>query len=247
MAPRSGVLIPLYIYPVRGAWDPLYAVIQSHPSLDFTIVINPASGPGAAPLPDANYTREIPRLNSYSNVRTVGYVAIDYGRRSIDAAYSDIAQYATWSQKNPKLAMQGIFLDESPQLADDHNTTFLADVKSRIRSTNGLASGSIGMFMNPGSIPESRILGTTDRTVVFEEQYQTYINRQAAKSLAALPDREMLVCLMHSIPSSMEMPQLKTLVAELRELAGSLFLTDLSENYYNRFSPRFKDFIDAMI
>jgi hypothetical protein len=24
MAPRSGVLIPLYIYPVKGAWDPLY-------------------------------------------------------------------------------------------------------------------------------------------------------------------------------------------------------------------------------
>lgn len=24
MAPRSGVLIPLYIYPVAGAWDPVY-------------------------------------------------------------------------------------------------------------------------------------------------------------------------------------------------------------------------------
>jgi hypothetical protein len=40
--------------------------------------------------------------------------------------------------------MQGIFLDESPQLADDHNTTFLADVKTRIKATTGLASGSIG-------------------------------------------------------------------------------------------------------
>jgi hypothetical protein len=25
MAPRTGMLIPLYIYPVPGAWDPLYA------------------------------------------------------------------------------------------------------------------------------------------------------------------------------------------------------------------------------
>lgn len=24
MAPRSSLLIPLYIYPVAGAWDPLY-------------------------------------------------------------------------------------------------------------------------------------------------------------------------------------------------------------------------------
>jgi hypothetical protein len=24
MTPRSGLLVPLYIYPVPGAWDPLY-------------------------------------------------------------------------------------------------------------------------------------------------------------------------------------------------------------------------------
>jgi hypothetical protein len=24
MSPRSGMLIPLYIYPTKGAWDPLY-------------------------------------------------------------------------------------------------------------------------------------------------------------------------------------------------------------------------------
>jgi len=147
--------------------------------------------------------------------------------------------------------MQGIFLDESPQLADDHNTTFLADVKTRIKNTSGLSSGSIGkipfVVMNPGSIPDSRILGTTDRTVVFEEQYQTYINRQAAKALAALPDRDVLCCLMHSIPVEMQMAQLRALVNELRELAGSLFLTDLSENYYQRFSPRFQEYIDAMV
>lgn len=101
--------------------------------------------------------------------------------------------------------------------------------------------------MNPGSIPDSRILGTTDRTVVFEEQYQTYINRQAAKALAALPDRDVLCALMHSIPPDMPNPQLKALVNELRELSGSLFLTDLSENYYQRFSPRFQEYIDAMV
>lgn len=101
--------------------------------------------------------------------------------------------------------------------------------------------------MNPGSIPDARILGTTDRTVVFEEQYQTYINRQAAKALAALPDRDVLCALMHSIPSDMPIAQLKALVGELRELAGCIFLTDLSDNYYSRFSPRFQEYIDALL
>lgn len=100
--------------------------------------------------------------------------------------------------------------------------------------------------MNPGSIPDSRILGTTDRTVVFEEQYQTYINRQAAKALAALPDRDVLCALMHSIPADMANHQLKILIGELRELSGCLFLTDLSENYYSRFSPRLQEYLDAM-
>jgi hypothetical protein len=101
--------------------------------------------------------------------------------------------------------------------------------------------------MNPGMIPDSRILSTADRTVVFEEQYMTYINKQAAKSLAQLPDRNNLVCLMHSIPGDMPQGQLKALVSELRELAGSVFMTDLADLYYQRFSPKFAQFVDALV
>lgn len=100
--------------------------------------------------------------------------------------------------------------------------------------------------MNPGMIPDTSILQAADRTVVFEERYQTYINIQAAKQLAALPDRSALVCLMHSIPADVSVPQLRSIVSELRMLAGSVFLTDYSELYYQRFSPRFQDFVDAL-
>jgi hypothetical protein len=100
--------------------------------------------------------------------------------------------------------------------------------------------------MNPGMIPDGQILQTADRTVVFEERYQTYVTLQAAKQLAALPDRNALVCLMHSIPSDVAVEQLRIIVNELRMLAGSIFLTDLSDSYYQQFSPRFQDFVDAM-
>jgi hypothetical protein len=53
--------------------------------------------------------------------------------------------------------------------------------------------------------------------------------------------------LMHSIPSDVPMPQLRAIVNELRMLAGSIFITDLSDLYYQRFSPRFQDFVDAMM
>lgn len=101
--------------------------------------------------------------------------------------------------------------------------------------------------MNPGMIPDAQILATADKTVVFEEQYQTYINFQAAKSLAALPDRNQLCCLMHSIPEQMPANQLDALVTELRELSGSIFLTDLADTYYEEFSPNFLTYIDSIV
>ncbi|KAF2666836.1 hypothetical protein BT63DRAFT_427252 [Microthyrium microscopicum] len=245
VAPRSGMLIPLYMYPVPGAWDPLYTAIQTHPSVDFIVVINPASGPGAGALPDSNFAREIMRMNSYPNVRTIGYVAANYGRKAAAEAFAEIGKYTGWSQSNPQLAMQGIFLDESPQLADSPNRTFLEQIRTNVKSNKALSGGLL--VMNPGMIPDNQILQTADRTVVFEERYQTYVNLQAAKQLAALPDRNALVCLMHSIPADMDKVQIKAIVNELRELAGSIFLTDLSDLYYQQFSPRFQDFVDAMV
>jgi len=280
--------------------------IEAHPSVEFIIVINPASGPGSSPLPDANFTREISRLNEFSNVRTIGYVAVDYGRKPLETAFQEIAQYGTWTSQNQKLSMQGIFLDESPQLADPHNTTFLQKVRQNVKTARYLSGGLLGTLlrsslfllplsfagiflailrwkqsinipslnhpanhldikpvphfpvcvelaransfavMNPGMIPDAQILATADKTVVFEEKYQTYVNLQAAKQLAALPDRNALVTLMHSIPTDMPVPQIKAIVGELRELSGSMFITDLNDLYYQQFSPRFNEFVDAM-
>jgi hypothetical protein len=114
--------------------------------VDFIIVINPANGPGSMPTPDLNYCREIARLNAYPNVRTIGYVPVDYGRTPIQTSFDNIAKYVQWGDDDPKLAMQGIFLDESPQLADDHNSTYLERVRQNIKSQKGLAQGLIGRF-----------------------------------------------------------------------------------------------------
>lgn len=104
-------------------------------------MVNPANGPGSGAVPDANYTREITRLNTFSNIRTIGYVAVDYGRKPIQNAFADIAKYASWTSQNERLSMQGIFLDESPQLADTHNTTYLQQVRNNVKSTRQLSGG----------------------------------------------------------------------------------------------------------
>jgi hypothetical protein len=126
--------------------------IQSHPSVDFIIVINPASGPGVTPLPDENYTREITRLNSFPNVRTIGYVAVQYGRKVIQTAFEEVTQYAAWSEQNKDLAMQGIFLDESPQIADEHNSTFLDQLQQHIKNQKELSGGLLGKLFFVASL-----------------------------------------------------------------------------------------------
>ena len=39
------VLLPLYVYPESGAWDPVYSAVSSNPSVEFVVVVNPDSGP----------------------------------------------------------------------------------------------------------------------------------------------------------------------------------------------------------
>jgi len=98
-------------------------------------------------MPDEVYIKEISRLNGYSNVRTIGYVPINYGRRPVRDAYTDIDKYSSWGTQDVNLAMQGIFLDESPQIADNHNTTYVENIRLYLKSQRALSNGLLGMCM----------------------------------------------------------------------------------------------------
>jgi hypothetical protein len=119
--------------------------IASHSNLNFTIVVNPASGPGSGAGPDANYTREIPRLNAYANVRTLGYVSTAYAKRDLGEVLQDISTYSTWSWNSTVagLGMQGIFLDETPAQYDSANAQFFETIASAVRSETGLGSNPL--------------------------------------------------------------------------------------------------------
>lgn len=89
---------------------------QAHRNVDFTVILNPCSGPCLGSLPDQVYLDEIPKLRSYPNIRTLGYVATHYTDKPIESVLAEIDIYARW----PKIAnetgfrVDGIFLDETP-------------------------------------------------------------------------------------------------------------------------------------
>ncbi len=122
--------------------------ITTHPTLNFTVVINPASGPGGSTGPDANYTREIPRLNSYTNVRTVGYVSTNWTNRNIASALQDVETYSNWAQNASiqDLGMHGIFLDETPSSWNNASAKFLQTIASAIQAASGFGIDPLVSF-----------------------------------------------------------------------------------------------------
>ncbi|KAL4737830.1 Spherulation-specific family 4 [Aspergillus similis] len=249
MGPKAKVFVPLYVYPAPGAWDPLVNVITAHPDVNFTVVVNPGSGPGPNPLPDRNYTQEIPRLTAHDNVRVLGYVATTYAKRNISSVRSDIETYAAWPtiSANPKLAVRGIFFDETPQQYNASDLAYLEELTSVVKTTTGLGPDHF-VFHNPGVVPDSRYLSTADSTVVFEATYDTFQERDGARLFEEIPDsnRSQLCAVVHSLPDSVEGSGLREFVKQVRRVADEIFVTHLSTNYYASFGDKWDDFVSLM-
>jgi hypothetical protein len=242
------------------------------------VIINPSSGPGTLPYPDSDYTTQIQKLNSFPNVRTIGYVRTDFAKRNITSVLSDVSVYSGWANSpsdgansNP-LALHGIFFDEIPNEYSPETATYLSAINQAVKSSSGLLPARtvsvVSMKLvfttikslrdvladslpsqivhNPGTIPDARFTDpNTDITVVFEGSEQTYQSQQAA--LTALPyHRSRYSYLVYSIAPSSSKNELRSTVDRLSQRAEFLFLTDLSENYYESFGTLWRDYIDVI-
>jgi hypothetical protein len=105
---RSGLLVPLYVYPAdihtNRVYDRLIELKRRYETVPFWVIVNPASGPGKEV--DANYTKAIDRLQGAGCV-VLGYVTTSYGKRAAADVEADIDR---WLKFYPRT--QGIFFDE---------------------------------------------------------------------------------------------------------------------------------------
>jgi len=113
--------------------------ITTHPDLNFLVVVNPNSGPGDRDLPSPNkdYAREVPRLNAFANVYTVGYVRIDYCRKPLEDVYEEIDRYASWSGAEG-MGLGGILLDETPNHYSAEREEYLTACTEFIKRNEGI-------------------------------------------------------------------------------------------------------------
>lgn len=114
--------------------------IAAYPDLEFLVIVNPNSGPGALPCPDANYAREVARLNACPNVYPVGYIRIDYCRKPLAAACEEIDRYASWAAEyaTTGLGVGGIMVDETPNHFNAAQAEYLRALHRHIKNCSGL-------------------------------------------------------------------------------------------------------------
>jgi len=105
---RTGVLVPMYIYPSDIHKNPVFNRLMEvklrHETVPMWVILNPASGPGEHV--DANYSKAIDRLRG-AGCLVLGYVSTSYGKRRESDVRKEIDQ---WLKMYP--GIHGIFFDE---------------------------------------------------------------------------------------------------------------------------------------
>ncbi|KAF2474811.1 uncharacterized protein BDR25DRAFT_384201 [Lindgomyces ingoldianus] len=248
------ILLPLYIYPWAGAWDPLYSAARTHPNLNITAIINPCSGPCANGIAEQPYITEIPKLKQYPNIRTLGYVATNYTNKPIDAVVQEIYTYANWTKtmNNPSLAMDGIFFDEVPGTYDWHYRDYLNLAKDAVKASSGL--GQKFIVHNPGTIPNINwnYLEIADVTVVYEETYMNFLDAPNFNALKALSNnthfpKSKMAVMLHTVPNIPD-DLLDWTAKQLKDMVGWSFMTSVQTKgeWWHSFSPLFAPFFNAV-
>ncbi|USP76102.1 hypothetical protein yc1106_03376 [Curvularia clavata] len=229
LAAQSKILLPLYIYPHPGAWEPLYT-----------------AGPGTPPWwPNADYVREIARLNALSNVTTLGYVRATYCKRPHGDICEDIKVYAARGREDEKMRVEGVFVDETVNLYDERVKRYLDGVDERVRCELPCTEKGKGMVIhNPGTAVNAGLAKPgPDITVVVETSYQHFVTKDYQEWLATSPyDRSRAAYMVHSVPEH----EVEGLTRALKKRAEYLFVTSATTGFYEKFGPSWVRFVQVM-
>jgi hypothetical protein len=134
---RLRLLVPAYIYPSGDGARQWGRLLNSPAAAATVVVVNPASGPGAAV--DPNYAKVLERA-SHGSVTAVGYVSTNYAARPLQEVKDEVDR---WARLYP--GIRGVFFDQQASAADrvDYYVALYEHAKGR-----GLAL----VVSNPGTV-----------------------------------------------------------------------------------------------
>jgi len=231
------ILLPLYIYPTDGSWAPLLSVAQSHPAIDFTVIVNPSNGPGPNSLPDSNYVEALKDFHSCPNVHLIGYVCCCYGDRDTDLIENDIDIYSNWEDEfstlaNAEISLDGIFFDEVP--AELEYIELMHNISSHVRQAwaDELQRNAKVIF-NPGVVVDDAFYDQADLIVAFEDAEKNWVDFLDTTYGDLSPqNRAKSAAIVHTYQGTVD--GLGELVEEILDAGlGGVFVTDQTGGLYN--------------
>ncbi|CAD6448900.1 3acf4fc6-76cb-4594-994c-cb4e11c490fa-CDS [Sclerotinia trifoliorum] len=178
MVLTTSILLPLYLYPTPGAWTWVTNAITSYPSLPFTIIINPSSGPGAIhQYPENGYISGIANLTQFDNVKLLGYVDTKYMGKSVEDVDKEVETYKYWStytSNNISLNIDGIFFDDAISTWTTQSSNYMSTIASNAHAMN------LTVTFNPGTPASAEFFNIADTIIMIEDSYSMYTSSSSS-------------------------------------------------------------------
>lgn len=226
----TSVILPLYTPPTDVMWRTLSSSMGKYPDINFTVIINPANGPGSS-SPSLAWLAGLTYLKRHSNANIIGYVYTSYELRPIDVVKADVSAYASWPAV---VRPSGIFFDEVALNNVSHYSNLTSFAKSEI--------GDGFVTLNPGSLPTPAYFDFADQVMIHEQTYEAY----TAGDNKTLPDisESKYAVIVHTLPATGS--ALKTLVCFFTAAKyGSIYVTDDPATYH-AFGSNWDSFLDLL-
>ncbi|KAJ4355480.1 uncharacterized protein N0V89_003496 [Didymosphaeria variabile] len=245
MVAAAAVLLPLYIWPKgpsgENTWQPVLDSATAYPSLQFTVIVNPNSGPGDD-WPNADYAAAIAQLNALSNVHTVGYVDtaqvnVPGGPYTIEQIGNDITTYAS----DASVGLSGLFFDDVSNVYSDSVELLLEEAVNQTKAAEGFAEPRTAII-NPGTRPNF-VTPNVDISLSFESTWEQYQSAESQEWIAGNPyDRDHTAYIVFGAPTD----DVASITTQLRANASYVYVTDTAADPYKSFGETWDAFIAAM-
>lgn len=238
------ILLPLYIYPEDGSWAPLINAVTAHPAVDFQIIINPDSGPGASQYPDPGYIAGIAQLNQFPNTQLLGYVHTSYAARPYADVTADINVYAGWANYTAAdISLGGIFFDEVTASTNRVQKQYMKNISSYARSQIGNYPFNNIIVFNPGEVIDKSYFAYCDTIVEFEDTYSNYQGQATINTFQPLYHQDTAIIINEV---SVDKKTVKSLVQTMQVNGiGGVYLT--SDCCYNSFNTTLLNALTAAV
>lgn len=234
---QTGVIVPLFEYPFRDRPDSMWSALaeykKEHPSVPFTVVINPLSGPGVWQNP--SYVHGTTELRESGIEQVLGYISTDYARNTGGRTVTDIKamidRYREWYP-----AVNGIMFDEVNSGADQ--VGFYSEIVAHARN-----AGFEYVIANPGTRIAEPYIEMFDYLIIYENRVLPTVAQLQDNTYFPNHFPEKFAFVVKNV-ADLDIGY----VDEIREYVGFLYMTDDIDrpddpNPYNTLPPYFGDLV----